>query len=249
MNTNEFRVEKFTRREFRQAREAGNFGTAIVATGSIEQHLEHLAMVQDIASSTRIAELVAGKLHPDVVLAVPVNVGIAEHPMHSVGTLTVKPQTWLAVVYDTVETLVRHGIKRVLILNGHGGNRRPIYGIINQWEKYFAREHGDEVDVRFHNYWDVLSHEVVNNIQSGPGFPSHAKEFETSIALHLFPENVRCEDIPYSEDAGASSATAEKGAKLTEAIVDGVVDIVTGMIAGQPDESPKPHLNIPKRQT
>ena len=249
MNTNEFRVEKFTRREFRQAREAGNFGTAIVATGSIEQHLEHLAMVQDIASSTRIAEVVAGKLHPDVVLAVPVNVGIAEHHMHSVGTLTVKPQTWLAVVYDTVETLVRHGIKRVLILNGHGGNRRPIYGIINQWEKYFAREHGDEVDVRFHNYWDVLSHEVVNNIQSGPGFPSHAKEFETSIALHLFPENVRCEDIPYSEDAGASSATAEKGAKLTEAIVDGVVDIVTGMIAGQPDESPKPHLNIPKRQT
>ena len=249
MNTNEFRVEKFTRREFRQAREAGNFGTAIVATGSIEQHLEHLAMVQDIASSTRIAELVAGKLHPEVGLAVPVNVGIAEHHMHSVGTLTVKPQTWLAVVDDTVETLVRHGIKRVLILNGHGGNRRPIYGIINQWEKYFAREHGDEVDVRFHNYWDVLSHEVVNNIQSGPGFPSHAKEFETSIALHLFPENVRCEDIPYSEDAGASSATAEKGAKLTEAIVDGVVDIVTGMIAGQPDESPKPHLNIPKRQT
>ena len=249
MNTNEFRVEKFTRREFRQAREAGNFGTAIVATGSIEQHLEHLAMVQDIASSTRIAELVAGKLHPEVVLAVPVNVGIAEHHMHSVGTLTVKPQTWLAVVYDTVETLVRHGIKRVLILNGHGGNRRPIYGIINQWEKYFAREHGDEVDVRFHNYWDVVSHEVVNNIQSGPGFPSHPKEFETSIALHLFPENVRCEDIPYSGDAGASSATAEKGAKLTEAIVDGVVDIVTGMIAGQPDESPKPHLNIPKRQT
>ena len=71
MNTNEFRVENFTRREFRQAREAEKFGTAIIATGSIEQHLEHLAMVQDIASSTRIAELVAERLYPEVVLAVP----------------------------------------------------------------------------------------------------------------------------------------------------------------------------------
>ena len=249
METNEFRVEMFTRREFRQARDVGKFGTAIVATGSIEQHLEHLAMVQDIASSTRIAELVAARLYPEVVLAVPINVGIAEHHMHSVGTLTVKPQTWLAVVYDTVETMVRHGIKQVLILNGHGGNRRPIYGVINQWEKYFAREHGDDVDLRFHNYWDVLSHEIVDNIQSTPGFPSHAKEFETSMALHLFPDNVRCDDIPYSEDIGASSATAEKGQKLTEVIVDGVADIVRGMIAGEPDETPKAHLNIPKRQT
>ena len=157
---NEFRLQKFTRREFRLAREAGRFDVAVVATGSIEQHLEHLAFEQDIASSTRIAEMAAERLYPQVVLAVPINVGIAEHHMHSVGTLTVKPSTWLAVVFDTVETLVRHGIRKVLILNGHGGNRRPIYGIMSQWQMYFDREHGD-VDLRFHNYWDVLTHEIV----------------------------------------------------------------------------------------
>ena len=63
------------------------FDVAVVATGSIEQHLEHLAFEQDIASSTRIAEMAAERLYPQVVLAVPINVGIAEHHMHSVGTL------------------------------------------------------------------------------------------------------------------------------------------------------------------
>ena len=167
---NEFRLQKFTRREFRHAREAGKFDVAVVATGSIEQHLEHLAFEQDIASSTRVAEMAAERLYPQVVLAVPINVGIAEHHMHSVGTLTVKPSTWLAVVFDTVETLMRHGIRKILILNGHGGNRRPIYGVMSQWQMYFDREHGDN-DLRFHNYWDVLTHEIVNSIQSKPGYP------------------------------------------------------------------------------
>ena len=59
LQPNEFRLQKFTRREFREARAAGKFDVAIVATGSIEQHLEHLAFEQDIASSTRVAELTA----------------------------------------------------------------------------------------------------------------------------------------------------------------------------------------------
>ena len=242
----DFRLQKLTRREFREAREAGMFDAAIVATGSIEQHLEHLAFEQDIASSARIAEMAAERLFPSVTLAVPINVGIAEHHMHSVGTLTVKPSTWLAVVFDTVETLMRHGIHKVLILNGHGGNRRPVYGVMSQWQMYFKREHGD-VDLRFHNYWDVLSHEIVNGIQSKPGFPSHAKEFETSMAMHLFPENVRADAIPHSQDEGASAATAEKGRLLTEKTVEGVVQLLQEMLAGAPDESPTPSLNIPKR--
>ena len=247
LQPNEFRLHKFTRKEFREAREAGKFDVAIVATGSIEQHLEHLAFEQDIASSTRVAEMVAERLYPNVTLAVPINVGIAEHHMHSVGSLTVKPSTWLAVVFDTIETLVRHGFKKVLVLNGHGGNRRPVYGVMSQWQMYLEREHG-EVDVRFHNYWDVLSHEIVNAIQSAPGFPSHAREFETSMAMHLFPENVRIDDQRNSEDGGTVSATADKGRQLAEATVNGVVDLVEAMIAGTPDDSPTPSLNIPKRQ-
>ena len=93
--------------------------------------------------------------------------------------------------------LLRHGIKKVLILNGHGGNRRPIYGTINQWMTYFNNQYG-EVDVRFNSYWDVLSHEFVSSVQAAPGFPSHAREFETSFTMHVHPENVRTDAIPLS---------------------------------------------------
>ncbi len=142
------RLENHTRREFREALGAGHFKAAIIATGSIEQHLEHLALVQDIASSAHIGERVAEGMYPNVVLAVPMAVGIAEHHMHSAGTLTAKPGSWLAVLFDVIESLVRHGIKKVLVLNGHGGNRRPVYGVISQWKMFLEREHG-EVDLRF----------------------------------------------------------------------------------------------------
>ncbi len=125
MADRQYRIEHLTRREFREAHDAGHFNAAIVATGAVEQHLEHLAMGHDIHSSTRIGEMVAEGLYPDVLLAVPINVGISEHHMFASGTLTVKPSTWLAAVFDTVETLQRHGIRKVLILNAHGGNRLP----------------------------------------------------------------------------------------------------------------------------
>ena len=126
MQSKGFRLEKLTRREFREARAAGHFDAAIIATGSIEQHLEHLAHEQDIASSSHIAEMVSERLHPNVVVAAPISIGISEHHMHSPGTLTAKPGPWLSVVFDAVDSLVRHGINKVLILNGHGRQRGAV---------------------------------------------------------------------------------------------------------------------------
>lgn len=232
MRRKEFRLEKLTRREFREARDSGHFGAVIIATGAVEQHLEHLAMEQDIASSTHIAERVAERLYPKVVVAVPISIGISEHHMHSAGTLTTKPGTWLSVIFDAIDSLVRHGIKNVLILNGHGGNRKPVYGVMEQWQGYFQREHGD-VDLRFNNYWDVLPEAFVKKVQDTPEFPSHAKEFETSFTMHVHPENVRVDAIPYNDDAGVSAATAEKGKLLVDEVIDGVTAIVEEMLAGE----------------
>ena len=122
------RIEAYTRREFREALRAGSFRAAIIATGSIEQHLEHLALEQDIASSTHVAERAAEALYPSVAVVVPLSIGIAEHHMYFPGTMSAKPGSWLAVLFDAVESLVRHGITRVLILNGHGGNVKPVRG-------------------------------------------------------------------------------------------------------------------------
>ncbi len=241
------RLEKFTRREFREARADGRFRLAVIATGSVEQHLEHLAIEQDIASSTYVAERVAERLYPDVIVAVPMAIGIAEHHMSHAGTLSAKPGTWLALLFDAVESLVRHGITRVLVLNGHGGNVAPVDSAIEQWQLYFKKTQsepisgiqsaddmmdteGSPIDLRFASYWDAIPEEFAASLLRTGEYPGHAQEFETAVALHMFPENVRADAIGYSDDPGPPLATAEVGRQLIEKSVDGVAAIVREML-------------------
>src|SRR2546430_17327046 len=52
--------------------------------------------------------------------------GMSVHHMDFPGTLSLSPDTFMAVIRDLVESLYRHGFRRVLILNGHGGNIAPL---------------------------------------------------------------------------------------------------------------------------
>ena len=237
MTEKQVRLERLTRREFREARLDGQFRSAIIATGAIEQHLEHLTLEQDIASSTYVAERVAEKLYPDVIVAVPVSIGISEHHMEHPGTLSAKPGSWLAVLYDSIESLVRHGINKVLVLNGHGGNRTADR-VIRQWQLHLEHTAGTQasvndskpIDLRFLSYWEAIPDDFVEQVQETKGFPSHAKEFETSIMMYIAPDNVRTDSIGLSKDTGASVASASKGEKLVNRAVDGVSEIVVDML-------------------
>jgi creatinine amidohydrolase len=226
----EVMLGRMTRREFREALADGSFRTAIVATGSIEQHLEHLAMDYDISAASWVAEQAALRLYPQVVVAVPVSFGISEHHMQHPGSLTAKPGTWLSAVFDGVESLVRHGVRNVLVLNGHGGNEAPVLGILRQWQLYFqSRDPG--VNVQFHSYWN-LSRTDAEKV-SLTGVPGHATEYETSMALALFPDKVRHDAMQDQEDRLPLEATAEKGEQLAEFAVARTVEYLEGMIAGQ----------------
>ena len=129
MNDKEMYLSKMTRREFREKREKGFFEVAIIPTGSIEQHLEHLALEQDIACSNYIAEQVARQVYPKAVVGVPISFGIAEHHMTFPGTLSVKPHNWLGIVFDVVESFLRHGITKILLLSSQGEFTFAIYNL------------------------------------------------------------------------------------------------------------------------
>ena len=230
MADQEVMLRKYTRREFREALAEGKFQAAILVTGSIEQHLEHLPLEHDIASSTYVAQEAARRLYPRVIVEVPVPVGISEHHMMHKGTMTAKPGSWLALLFDAVESVVRHGIKNVLILNGHGGNEAPMYGIIRQWQLYF-RSADPEVSVQFHSYWD-LSREDAEKVCEGR-VPGHAQEYETAFALAVFPESVRQDAMQEQEDKKALDGTAEQGRILVEAAVARTAAFVEEMLAGQ----------------
>lgn len=251
------RMESLTRREFRQGRQQGGYRAAVLALGSLEQHLEHLAVAQDITSSLLVAERAAERLYPDVLVAAPISVGVSEHHMKWGPTVSVSPQAWLSVVYDATESLVRHGVTKVLLLNGHGGNVAPAEGVMEQWRYKLQaaftdagrggfpgiHEHMEyvdslgsatesELDVRFHSYWDLIAGEVRAATTTSQEFPGHAGEFETAIAMHAFPEDVRTDAIRASREPSLAAANPEKGRTLLDAAVDGTVEVLRTMLAG-----------------
>lgn len=250
------RIEALTRREFAEGRERGRYGAVVLALGSIEQHLDHLAVAQDTTSSTLVAEQAARRLYPNVLVAAPVSVGISEHHMKWGPTISIGPQAWLSVVYDATESLVRHGVTKVLLLNGHGGNVAPAEGVIEQWRyrlyaawseagrrgfpdawdharyvEELERAGSAELDVRFHSYWDLIPDDVRAATMESDEFPGHAGEFETSIAMHAFPREVRLDAMDAGREPTLAAANADKGRSLLEAAVDGATRVLEEMLA------------------
>jgi creatinine amidohydrolase len=182
-----------TRKEFRDLMESGQLKAVIVPTGSTEQHNEHLAMIQDTASVTTVAQQAALALYPQVLVATPVSVGISPHWMHRPGTLTLTTETFLAVVFEICESVKAHGVKNILILNGHGGNVRPLREAVGGFQEKLG------IHVRFHSYWDAYTKEVKAQYMESKTAPGHAAEFETSFALAAFPERVHWEGVDYKK--------------------------------------------------
>jgi creatinine amidohydrolase len=229
-----------TRREVREALESGRLKAAIVPTGSTEQHNEHLAMIQDTASAVLIAQHAALALYPQVTVATPVPVGISPYWMERKGTLTLREETFLAVVFDICDSLRAHGFKTILILNGHGGNDKPL----KAHREEFCLKLGVQVDTC--SYWEAYTmgkaREAVQQLmETGlENVPGHSGEFETSFALAAFPERVHRAGVDYekvrlglkdAEDAKSDRryyydslrATPEKGEALIRLAVDWVV--------------------------
>ena len=222
MKSGEVRLWKLTRRMVREAMAEGQIKGAIIPTGSQEQHNEHLEMEHDTASALHIAYHTALSLYPRVVVTPPVNIGVSEHWMEFPGSLTLTPGTFTTVCYEICDSLRRHGIEHILIVNGHAGN-----GILAKEMDDFRERLG--IDVEFNSYWEAYSKEdILEHMDSGEA-PAHAAEFETAFAMAAFPENVHWEGVdldktgpqiqsegyrdldPKYYAAARDHATAEKG--------------------------------------
>lgn len=198
----------------------------IIPTGAIEQHLEHLAMEHDWRSAMHVAALVAERLAPRVLVAPTIQIGISEHHMRHVGTMSALPGGWLSVLADAIRSMYSAGFQNILVLNGHGGNVDPCRGIWGQLQQRF------EINLQFASYWDFLPEDVAQSQLQSNCYPGHAQEFETAFALAAFPENVRFDAMHDQEDRSPLLATAEAGRIMIEAVVDRIANHVNEMMNG-----------------
>jgi len=211
---------------------AGELQACIIPVAAIEQHLEHLAMEHDWRSVRHLAVQVAERLRPHALVAEGLMAGISEHHMKHPGTLTLSSSTFLAVVEDLIDSVVRAGFRHVLVLNGHGGNM-PACGAA--WDQLLRRF---QINLQFLSYWDVLMERDGEDLLEGGSkmlkdLPGHAQEFETTFALALFPEKDRHDACEDQAETRPTLATAEKGQAFIERIVNRLTSFVRDMIDGE----------------
>ncbi len=188
-----------TRKEFREALQSGRVKAAIIPTGSTEQHNEHLALDCDATCATLIAQEAALRLYPRIIVSTPCPLGYAPYHMARPGTLTLRKETFKAYVFDVIQSLVTHGIRTILVVNGHNGNHGPLLEMMPEWRKqlgitldsetYITAFKDDEL-AGFLTSYRLLREGKLDTIGRRTGM-SHASEVETSILMAAHPERVR----------------------------------------------------------
>jgi creatinine amidohydrolase len=217
-------------------------------TGSTEQHGKHLAEDNDAFIAFNVAKKVAEKT--GVLVAPPMPFGYSVHHMNFPGTITITFQTLVNVYKEVCKSLLHHGFKKIIILNGHGGNSNVISQAIREIREETGIIVYSQLTVPIEKGFGSETLKILK--QSGGG---HACEMETSVSMYLGqrvlfekaekwkpPEKQSDFDKKYGKKVIAARnfdeitesgclgdstlATREKGEKMIEAVVSEISGFV-----------------------
>jgi creatinine amidohydrolase len=155
-----------------------------------EQHSRHLPTCTDTLLVTAVAEGVEERL-PSVVLLLPTLwLGASAHHLRFGATLSAEVDTHITILCDLLTPLLDDGYKRVLVLNGHGGNIDTMHVALRRLQgRYKDRQ------LTAGSYWDLADKELAAIVEGPRKVMGHACEFETSMVLALRPDLVRQEEV------------------------------------------------------
>ena len=175
------------------------------------------------------------------------------------GTITLDYATMNVVIRCVVTSAIRHGFKRIFVLNGHGGNTTALQNMIGELTVE------TKLPLATGTYWDIAAESIRKLLESQDAL-LHACEAETSMVMALEGRNVNASAFPRAngplvpgvssiEDVNpavyrwrqlesrspvgvigdASRASAEKGERLLQAISADVADaLVTEQLWTEP---------------
>lgn len=151
----------------------------IVPVGSIEQHGPHCPMDVDISHTQALAVAAARSVRDfPVIVGPPIWCGLTHYNKGEVGTITLAPETFMAVVSDVCRSIWANGFHRIILLNGHGGNR-DIQRVVSIT---LAEE---DVWVLPITHWEMVPEVMASG--DFDHFIGHGGEWETSLQLFLRP--------------------------------------------------------------
>jgi creatinine amidohydrolase len=124
----------------------------MLVTGSTEQH-GYLSLLTDIRIPLALAD--AASKSTGVLVAPPLNYGVSPYFVAYPGTLSLRASTLMAAVEDIVRSAFWQGFRRILVVNGHGGNspgRARLRELVNELP---------ELQVNWYDWWESHSVEAV----------------------------------------------------------------------------------------
>jgi creatinine amidohydrolase len=172
---------------WREVRRAGENGIALLPIGSQEQHAGHLPMGTDTLMVEEVVDRALALISqeaagPDVMRLPALPFGHSPHHLFA-AAVSLSAATLSAVLDEILDSLVTSGHRRIMIVNGHGGNDE----IMRLAVKRFALR--SEVTVAACSYWTLTAgEEEAGRPEVTPG---HAGWFETSLMLAAHPGLVR----------------------------------------------------------
>lgn len=157
----------------------------VLPTGSIEQHSTHLPVsVDSIRADYLTAELVdeASEYDLDLLRLPELPFGYSEHHMTFPGTITLSQDTYTKAVIEIGESLKQHGADRLMFVNCHGGNRKPLSAAANRLQR--------DADLAVHmvHWTSFVGEELKKAFGEEWG---HAGDHETSVIELYRPDLVR----------------------------------------------------------
>lgn len=221
-------LAELTSKEIRES----PFDTAVLPVAATEYHGDHLPYGSDTIMASALAERFAREIGTALVLpAIPY--GVSLHHVMFPWTMSIRPQTLTAVICDIGESLVRHGITRLLVVSAHDGNPGPIENAARE----LADRHG--ITVALFSGWQVMARQLLSDTEFTVDL-DHGGGAEMSAVLHLRPELAhpeRAVDLPHQrtghpvrlfgsfEDVSPrgytgppSTGSAEEGAAVLDAL-------------------------------
>lgn len=160
----------------------------VLPLGAIEQHGPHMAVSTDTDIVTYLAGQAEKALPGQVLLCPTMPFGSSHHHLSFGGTISISPALYTQVIVEMVGSLLQNGFKRIVLLNGHGGNITPVKQALGTLSKDFAQ--AAEANIALVTYWELAGKPFSGEAPMESPALSHACEYETSMMLHLFPEKV-----------------------------------------------------------
>jgi creatinine amidohydrolase len=155
---------------------------AVLPVGSFEQHGDHLPLSTDTIVACAIAERIA--LRYDLLLLPPITIACSHEHAGFDGTVSISAKTLYDVIADVRSSLEQRGLRRLLLVNGHGGNY--VLGNVVQEANV-----GERRMALFPHRDDWTHARKAGGLVTDSHEDMHGGELETSILLFVAPDMVR----------------------------------------------------------